>query len=210
MFERTLVPEYEQYRIPLRVWNFFSTEEGLNTNLLIDIKNDEYRRVICSMINSFSFVTFPLIKFYRDTPELSIKDLLQYGEYTIRDLAVHDKNFEFHKWLLKHNFTMPKCLVDNWMYIYYFCKPDGIEYLNRKFSTASQDEFESELELLLKDHIKFRTDLEETLRDYLANNQMITDKSPTLWNQKENKLSNNIDYEQLDAAFSSFLKNFIK
>jgi len=202
--------EWEKHHIPRLVWEFFNSEEGLNTAMLLEFTNEFRQKSVASMIGSFRSVTFPLIRFYRDTPGLSVQNLLQYNSYAIRDLAVFDKNFEFHKWLLKNNLTMPEILVnDEWPLISYICKPEGIEYLNRRFSTCSKEELQSKFDQMIKlGWLPFITDFNKVMADYLANKK-ITEKSPTMW-KKESSVLTERDYANIGSAFESFFGSLTK
>ena len=202
--------EWEKHHIPRLVWEFFNSEEGLNTAMLLAFTNKLRQENVASMIGSFRSVTFPLIRFYRDTPGLSVQNLLQYDSYAIRDLAVHDKNLEFHKWLLKNNLTMPENLVnDQWNLIYYICRPEGIEYLNRRFSTCAKDELQSKFDQMINSGwLPFITDFDKVMADYLANKK-ITEESPTMW-KKESSVLTERDAANIGTAFESFFRSLTK
>jgi hypothetical protein len=138
--------DYSLYCIPSDVLRFFSEEQGLNPEmLLMNGYKGRQKKYSCDMINTFRRVTFPLIKFYLETPQLSVENLLNYDEYAIRDFACHDKDFQFHKWLLENKLTMPSTLVGNWSNIAALCDSSGIEYLNRKILSLSKDKQQSKL-----------------------------------------------------------------
>jgi hypothetical protein len=202
--------EYEQHHIPRLVWEFFNSEEGLNTSMLLAFTNKLRQESVASMIGSFRSVTFPLVRYYRDTPGLTVQDLLQYNSYAIRDFAVHDKNFEFHKWLLKNNLTMPENLVnEEWNLIYYICRPEGIKYLNRRFSTCSKEELQSKFDQMINlGWMPFITDFNKVMADYLANKK-ITEESPTLWKKQSITLTEK-DCANIGSAFESFFRSLTK
>lgn len=134
------------------------------------------------MINYFRSVTFPLIRFYLETPPFSVEDLLNYNEYAIRDFAVHDKDLRFHKWLIENKCTMPPALVGNcWGNIPCLCDFSGMEYLNREIFSfqGSQQDKQTKLNKLTSTHC-YR-DKERSLRDCLAPSSEVT------WNTVEDR-----------------------
>jgi hypothetical protein len=99
------------YSIPEELLRFFSEQKGVPPRMLKKGYFGMDKRGCCDMINYFRKVTFPLIRFYLETPPFSVEDLLNYNEYAIRDFAVHDEDLRFHKWLIENKFTIPPALV---------------------------------------------------------------------------------------------------
>lgn len=206
--QEALKSEWEKNNIPRVVWEFFNCEEeGLNTTMLLVFTNKFVQENVTRMIGSFRSVTFPLIRFYRDTPGLFVQNLLQYDSYAIRDFAIHDKNFEFHKWLLKNHLNMPEKLVNEQRdLIYYICRSEGMEYLNRRFSTCPKEEFQNKFDQMINSGwLPFITDFHKVMADYLANKK-ITEDSPSVWKKESNVLTER-DYANIKLGFESFFKS---
>ena len=141
--------DYSCYSIPEHLFRFFSEEKGLKPEMLL---RKNYAGVLekirpCYMMSHLRKVVFPLIRFYLETPTLSVEDLLNYDQFIIRDFAIFDQDFRFHKWMLENKLTMPAGLVRAGMHlgnIPDLCDLSGIEYLNREIASLSLNQQEKQ------------------------------------------------------------------
>lgn len=128
---------HKNTKIPEELWIFFSTQPGLSTDQLIRVIDQKISKYpLFTLTQNFGMIVlfkgYELIKFYLSQPSLSVDELLQYHAYTIRNFICHDKDFKFHKWLIKHNLKIPtKVIISEFSHIDLFSSA-GIEYLTRK------------------------------------------------------------------------------
>lgn len=154
-------PEFLQYchrhNIPKKILDFFCGHKDLHPKQLF-LKDPGGIKTIFELdwIRMHTYEIFNLIKFYHETPGLSIDTLMQYGGSGIRDLAVLDQYFLFHKWLLEHKLTLPEGLVNarggglrridqNSDNLLILCNESGIAYLTRIILIHPKSEWQNEL-----------------------------------------------------------------
>jgi hypothetical protein len=150
-----------QHKIPERILTFFCEHKDLHPQQLFLKNPGSGIKTIFELdwIRMYTNEIFNLIKFYYETPGLSVDTLITYTGCPMRDLAVHDKDFLFHKWLLEHELTLPEGLVksdgrgpariyQNSDNIRILCNESGIAYLTRVILTHPKSEWQKELNKL--------------------------------------------------------------
>jgi hypothetical protein len=158
IIKKPLPEDYKRYVIPKKILDFFCEEKGLHPDQLI-IKNTSGIKTIfeCEDLNGCTDEILDLIKFYHQTPKLSVSALLSYGACAVRNFALWDESYNFHRWLLEHDLMMPDGLIhtSGWTYmarneqnVKSLSNASGIEYLNRVILTFPKSERQNKLEEL--------------------------------------------------------------